>query len=372
MKDLEKLFFRLGVLIIIQFTIVASANQSDDPFQRLADREAKVYQWMHTMYDSTSGGVYLSSYIKSIAQERDLGPDIQSTVQFLTIERERLGVRVIPNGLYDNTKLFLKRNREFSGIFAEPYYSKLLQKNSRSFDRIQSFGLKGMVILGADDISKKSMKSINISDMQVRDFLDSIDWTYSYRALDRIQARVSFWTSKGATAQQLNQVFVELTRRLNRNTGMWTSEEQSHDLDGAFKAVLIYSAFNIPVPNCSQLLTSAVESLNHESREPITTALRNPLSIIGSLNSQCHDVTIDIYKLANTVDRRLENYQQLDGGVSYYYNASSVKPNDLDIGLGAKGPMVGDMNGAAQFFECTKALKKLMSDLNRIKKGDIS
>jgi len=309
--------------------------------------------WLAALYDHDAGGFFDSAATRDSGL---CGPDIQSTAQVLGIlDRSHLLPRLPVAMRAHLVRFFQSRQHADSGLFIDPDFPQM-RDDGRLLGRALNFATAALCKLGAEPLHP-----LPTGDVSLPDYLRS-PHAFREHLEQQLGPEPGYGTGTGSIDHHLNgpsklleslppdrrdamvRVGYEyMLERQHADTGLWAGE-----LDGAFKAVMFFKRFDLPVPRADAMYRSCIDWFRPDPQIHNTCRLGNPFRVIVDIlpHTSLDAMPPDDLRLAvDWADRTIPRFSQADGGLSRFTADFKMRPNDLQLG-DASGPQ-SDVNGTA-------------------------
>ena len=338
------------------------------------DREfgKEVIDWLISLYDGESGGMYYSA---SARDNDQFMPDIESVVQATgtmqtigLVPQDADGKWVFPEWYKKGAVDFLRsRQDESDGYFYDPQYRDIAPKDK--LERNTGFAVSSLRHDFYEQplyptpserlkAARAANKTLSENSQNANTGLGVYETKESFIAwLEEIsKTRSSYsWGSDLASATSMikasghmDTLVAWLKEKQNKETGTWTREFDMQAVNGVLKLCGFFNKNTEIYPNFEIYLRNVIEFT--KTFEPTTAAAAwNPLGSLRVIVENLPEIPEDLRKtldasiaemVHNTV-LQMRKFRQPDGGFGYLMKGSSVWSNSVVVSLGSPE---GDVN----------------------------
>lgn len=333
-------------------TISAQATESLSQVDAQFD---DTLNWLADMYDPVTGGFWMTNSGKAA----NLTPGIEMTawgISILSSYTDLWGTEGanVPDNVKDKfVKFFYDRYNHELGYFVDPADADgktSPQDAPRDYSRVQTGASRALGALGADNPPPQAMAVLSSSHMPALaalaettddesdegmpswmastetyiDYLESLNWNYSWTAGDEAYETTRFVKAKdaanGNTAYQ-DALFGWLEANQRSSNGLWEDDISFVSVSGAFKISSIYRDFGRQMKYADEIIKSVMTA--YETCELDTSYyVRNPISLLSVIAAYS---PVYKQKVINAVEEHIvaiagsfETFKCDDGGFSAY------------------------------------------------------
>ncbi len=330
--------------------------------------------WLADMYDPVTGGFWMTNSGKAA----DLTPGIEMTawgISMLSSYTDLWGSQGanVPEAVKDKfIDFFYDRYDHELGYFVDPADAdgKTSPEDApRDYSRVQTGASRALTALGADnpppqtvsvlaaspvaaltaladaanDESEEDMPSWMATPETYIDYLESLDWSYSWTAGDNTYETTRFVKAKdaanGNTVYQ-DALFDWIEANQRKSNGLWEDEIDFVSISGAFKMSNIYRDFGKQMKCADEIIQSvmtAYETCNLDT----SYYVRNPISLLSVISTYSPVYKQKVLNAAEAhiadIAASFETFKCADGGFSAY----SDKPLEIFGGVVGAEPVSG-------------------------------
>ena len=332
------------------------------------DREfdKQALDWLVSMYDAKSGGMYYSA---SSRDNEQFEPDIESTTQTISllqnlglIRRDKNGAWDIPEWFAEGAIKFLQsRQDESDGYFYDPIYKEIGKKAKK--ERNTNFSVEALATLGTSPLYPTPVQRISRS-------VDNDDTDQSMYAtkesfvewLDHIAATYQdsyYWGSELSVSRPmiiaaglLDTTVRWLKQKQNTQNGTWEKNFDMTAVNGVLKIRGYFNKNTEDYPHYDTYIKNTVEFT--KTFEPTHAAyVWNPIgSVKRIMETLAAEPSPEVKALVEegvadmiaNVIIQMRKFRQPDGGFGYSQKGSSARSNGVTVSLGLPE---GDVNALA-------------------------
>jgi len=313
--------------------------------------------WLADMYDPVTGGFWMTNSGKAA----NLTPGIEMTawgISILSSYTDLWGTKGtnVPDNVKDKFIEFIynRYNHEL-GYFVDPADADgktSPQDAPRDYSRVQTGASRALSALGADNPPPKAVSVLSASPVVALvaladaaddeadedmpswmatpetyiDYLESLEWSYSWTAGDSAYETTRFVKAKdaanGNTAYE-DALFEWLEEKQCKSNGLWEDEINFVSISGAFKVSSIYRDFGKQMKYPDEIIQSVMTA--YETCELDTSYyVRNPISLLSVISTYS---PVYKQKVLNATEAHIEaiansfaTFKCDDGAFSAYSN----------------------------------------------------
>lgn len=332
------------------------------------DREfnKQALDWLVSMYDAESGGMYYSASSRDNAQ---FEPDIESTTQTISllqnlglISIDESGVADIPEWFAAGAVRFLQsRQDEADGYFYDPIYREIGKKAKK--ERNTNFSVEALATLGTTPLyptpAQRISQAVNNDDNDQSMYSTKeglVEW------LEHIYATCPnsyYWGSELAVARPmiiaaglLDTTVEWLKEKQNARNGTWEKDFDMTAVNGVLKIRGYFNKNTEDYPHYDTYVKNTVEFTKvfeptHAAYvwNPVGSVKRIMETLTAEPSSEIKGLIEDgVADMIANVIVQMRKFRQPDGGFGYSQKGSSARSNGVTVSLGLPE---GDVNALA-------------------------